>query len=125
LARSICGLLEVGWTCSPAVFDSAWRVVDEEIRRLVQYGPDDEEIEIAKEGLRRGLIMDAESTDGLCGLEVSELLERGRSFDLERTVAEIDSVEREQVAGMARRVLDAERAASAVSAPEGFAERVA
>jgi len=125
LARSVCGLLEVGWTCSPAVFDSAWRVVHEEIRRLVHCGPDDEEIEIAKEGLRRGLTMDAENTDGLCALEVSELLERGRSFDLDRIAAEIDSIERDQVARMARRVLDVDRVASAVAAPEGFAERVA
>ncbi|MCP4898720.1 MAG: insulinase family protein [bacterium] len=125
VARSLGGLLEVGWTCSPTVFDNAQRVVCEEIRRLACHGPSKEEVDIAKEGLRRGLAMDAETTDGLCALEVSELLERGRSFDFEQTAAEINAVTRDEVAGLSRRILDLDQMASAVAAPEGFVERVA
>lgn len=125
IARTICGLLEVGWTCAPPVFAAAWRVVAEEIDRLAEHGPDTEEVEIAKEGLRRALTMDAESTEGLAMLVVSELLERGRDFDLDRACAEIEAVTVKDVARLARRLLDRDALASAIAAPEGFAERVA
>ena len=122
--RSLGGIVEVGWASAPSVFPDVFRVVREEIARLAADLGDDE-VEIAREGLERGLIMDAEDPSGLAGLDAGEVLDRGRRFELEHTLAEIRSVTRGEVLALARELLSPERMASAVCGPKGVATRVA
>jgi len=122
--RHLGGLLEVGWACAGEVFPEVWRLVREELQRLPQT-VEPEEVEVAKEGLARGLEMDAESPSGLCSLDVSELLQRGRPFDLDAAVAETMAVTPEGVRDLAERHLRLERMASAICGPENLALQVA
>jgi predicted Zn-dependent peptidase len=118
------GLLEVGWACTPGVFRDVWRLVEEEIRRLaVDLEPD--EVEVAKEGIARGLAMDSEVPAARCAMDVSEVLERGRRFDPERTLEWILGVTTERVRAMAGELLRRDRMASAVCGPDGLSVRVA
>lgn len=122
--RRLGGLVEVGWACSPEVFADSWRVVREEVARL----PSDlepEEVEVAREALVRGLVMDAEDPSGLASLEAGEVLDRGRRFRLDEAVAELEAVRTEHVAALAGRVLELSRAASAICGPKGVVSQVA
>ncbi len=122
--RSLGGLVEVGWASAPNVFSDVTRVVREEVVRLAVDLADDE-VEVASEGLVRGLIMDAEDPSGLAGLDAGEVLDRGRRFDLERSLAEVRAVTPAEVVALARDILVPERMASAVCGPKGVATRVA
>jgi len=122
--RRLGGLLEVGWACSPEVFGDVWRLVMEELRGLVSDLADGE-IEVAREGLVRGLAIDSESPAAVCAMDVAETLDCGRRFDPEVTTAEICSVTAAQVRDMAVRVLRPDHMASAVSGPEGLSVQVA
>lgn len=122
--KRLGGILEVGWACAPAAFPDAWRLVLEELGRVA----DDlgvEEVEVAKEGLLRGLQMDIESPAALCSLDVGEVLERGRRFDAAAAQLELEQVTAERVRAMAAEILRADRMASAVCGPEGAVTRVA
>jgi len=118
------GLLEVGWACSPDVFGDVWRLVMEELRRLPSDLADDE-VEIAREGLIRGLMIDAESPAAVCAMDVAETLDLGRRFDLEVTAAEVEAVTAGAVRELARRMLKPDRMASAIGGPEGLSVQVA
>ncbi len=118
------GLLEVGWACSPVVYDDVWSIVDEELRRIA-VDVTDEEVEVTKEGMIRGLIMDSELPAGRCAMDVAELLDRNRRFDPERTRDEILAVTTVQVRHAAAGLLRPERMAAAVCGPEGLSVRVA
>lgn len=122
--RNLGGLLEVGWACAEQVFDDVWRLVAEELANLVR-SLDGEEVEVAKEGLVRGLEMDAESPASLASLDVSDLLQRGRPFDLELAVAETRAVTVDEVRRLASEHLQPTLMASAVCAAEGVAVQVA
>jgi len=122
--RSLGGLVEVGWACAPNVFADVLEVVREEIVRLAN-AVDDEEMEVATEGLVRGLVMDAEDPSGLAGLDAGEVLDRGRRFDLERSLIELRAVGRGEVEALAREILVPERMASAVCGPKHAGARVA
>jgi predicted Zn-dependent peptidase len=117
--RRLGGLLEIGWTCAPAVFDQVWRMVDEEMRRFATSISDDE-LEVAKEGMRRGLAIDAESPAERCAIDVAEILEHGRRFDYQRATTEIEAVTTERLRDLATELLQPERMAAAVCGPEGF-----
>ena len=117
------GLLEVGWVCSTDVFPAVVRAVREELAAASK--PTTDEVEVAKEALRRGLDMDVESPAGLATLDVGEVLDRGRRFDLEATRAELEAVTADTVADVAMQVLRLDRMASAVCSPAGFVARVA
>ena len=117
------GMLEIGWACSTDAFPAAWRVVREEIRGAVR--PTRDEVDIAREALMRGLVMDVESPGGMCSLDVGEVLERGSRFDLETARAELEAVTPEAVQNIARQVLRLDRMASAMYTPAGFVARVA
>ena len=84
-----------------------------------------DEVEAAKEGILRGLRMDMESPAARCALDVGEVLDRGRRFDLEATRAELEAVTADTVADVAMQVLRLDRMASAVCSPAGFVARVA
>ncbi len=123
--RHLGGLLEVGWACAPAAFSDALAMVREELAR---YAGDisDDEIEVAKEGMLRGLQMDIESPSGLCAASnVGELIERGRRFEPEAARRELEEVTTEDVRQLAEEILRLEHMASAVCGPEGDATRVA
>jgi predicted Zn-dependent peptidase len=122
--RHLGGLLEVGWACAPAAFADALAMVREELAR---YAGDisDDEIEVAKEGMLRGLQMDIESPSGLCGLDVGEMIERGRRFDPEAARQELNEVTIEDVRQLAEEILRLDHMASAVCGPEGAATQVA
>ncbi|MFV2073336.1 MAG: M16 family metallopeptidase [Thermoanaerobaculales bacterium] len=122
--RRLGGLLEVGWACAPQAFPDARRLVLEELGRIAG-DLDEEEVEVAKEGLLRGLQMDVESPGGLCALDVGETLDRGRRFDLAATRREFEAVSVEAVRALAAEILRPDRMASAVCGPEGIATRVA
>ena len=124
LLRSVAGLLEIGWACAPERFADSWRLVGEELARCAK-DLEDEEVEIALQGMTRGLQIDAETAHGRAAMDVGELLERGRRFDLERVLGELGSITPTRVRRMAGRILRPERMASAICGPEGIAERVA
>jgi hypothetical protein len=84
-----------------------------------------EEVEVAKEGLLRGLHMDIESPAALCSLDVGEVLERGRRFDAAAAQLELEQVTAARVRALAAEILRADRMASAVCGPEGAVTRVA
>jgi predicted Zn-dependent peptidase len=118
------GLLELGWACAPAVFGEVRRLVFEELRRLaVDIHPD--EVEIAKEGMVRGLAIEAEMPAARCALDVAELLDRGRRFDPEQVREEITAVTVEAVRDLSSRLLRSDQMAAAVFGPSGLEARVA
>jgi predicted Zn-dependent peptidase len=118
------GLLEVGWACAPSVFSEVWRLVEEEMRRLaVDLEPD--EVEVAKEGIGRGLAMDSEVPAARCAMDVSEVLEKGRRFDPEVTLDAVRGVTTDRVRELAAGMLRRDRMASAVCGPNGLSAQVA
>jgi len=116
--RSVGGLLEVGWACSPDRSQTAWSMVEEEILRLPS-DISDREVEVAVQGMVRGLQMEAETTAGMASLDVAEVLERGQRFDIDSVVNEIQSITPEKVREVARMILKPETMASVVCGPEG------
>jgi predicted Zn-dependent peptidase len=118
------GFLEVGWACAPQAFSESWKIVLEELVRISR-DLSEEEVEVAKEGILRGLRMDMESPAARCSLDVGEVLERNRRFDPEVACRELQAVSRDDVLRLATEILRPERRASAICGPEGAATRVA
>jgi predicted Zn-dependent peptidase len=118
------GFLEVGWVCAPQAFSDSWAIVLDE---LVRFSRDlsKQEVEVAKEGIVRGLRMDMESPAARCTLDVGEVLERGRRFDPEVSCRELQAVSRDDVLRLAAEILRPDHRASAICGPEGAATRVA
>jgi len=122
--RRLGGILEIGWACAPAALGDAWRLVHEEIARVAgDLG--EEEVEVVKEGLLRGLEMDMESPGGICSLDVGEVLDRGRRFDAATARREFEKLTVADIRGLAAEILRPEHMASAICGPEGAATRVA
>lgn len=112
------GLLEIGWACAPEVNHRVWSLVLDEVRRL----RDDiaaEEVEVATEGLLRGLLMDSDLPMARCAMDVSEVLDRGRRFELETVRGELEAVTLGDVRALADTVLRPDRMAAALCGPEG------
>jgi len=124
ILRRAGGLLEVGWACAPSVLGDVWLLVSEELRRLAVDLVDDE-VEVAKEGLSRGLTMEVEQPASYCSMDVAEVLDRGRRFDPEQARAEIEAVTPDEVRRMAAELLRTQRMASAMCAPDGVSVQVA
>ena len=82
-------------------------------------------MQVAKEGLSRGLTIEVEQPAAYCAMDVAEVLDRGRRFDAEEAQREIESVTLEQVREMAAALLQLDRMATAVCGPEGVSVRVA
>jgi predicted Zn-dependent peptidase len=118
------GFLEVGWACAPQAFADSWRLALDELVRI-SHDLADEEVEVAKEGILRGLRMDMESPAARCSLDVGEMLERNRRFDPEVVCQELKAVTRDDVLRLAAEILQPDSCASAVCGPEGAATRVA
>lgn len=124
MLRRAGGLLEVGWACAPAVLSDVWVLVSEELRRIAVDLVDDE-VEVAKEGLSRGLMMEVEQPASYCSMDVAEVLERGRRFDPDDAREEIDAVTPELVRRMAAALLRPEQMATALCGPNGLSVQVA
>jgi len=122
--RRAGGLLEVGWACSPAVYGDVWVIVEEELRRIA-VDLADEEVEVTKEGMVRGLAMDSELPAARCAMDVSEVLDRNRRFDPDQARGEILEVTTAQVRDLAGELLRPEHMAAAVCGPKGLSVRVA
>ena len=123
MLRSLGGLLEIGWACAPEAYHETQRLVLHELERFTD-NLTEEDVDIAKQAHVRGLQMDVETTAGLCILDVAELLERGRRFDLDLATAELMRVSTGDVKNLARRVLDPQTMAMAVCGPEELNEQV-
>jgi predicted Zn-dependent peptidase len=118
------GFLEVGWACAPQAFADSWRLVLDELIRISR-DLTDEEVEVAKEGILRGLRMDMESPSARCSLDVGEMLEHSRRFDPAVVCRELEAVTRDDVLALAAEIMQPDACASAVCGPEGAAIRVA
>jgi predicted Zn-dependent peptidase len=112
------GLLEIGWACAPEVNHEVWRLVLDEVERLpLDLNPD--EVEVAQEGMLRGLLMDSDQPMARCAMDVAEVLDRGRRFDLGRVREELEAVTIEGVRELAETILRPDRMAAALCGPEG------
>jgi predicted Zn-dependent peptidase len=118
------GFLEIGWACAPQAFGDSWTLVLEELVRISRDLVADE-VEVAKEGILRGLRLDMESPAARCALDVGEVLERRRRFDPEVACRELQAVTLDDVRRLASEILRPDRRASAICGPEGAATRVA
>lgn len=116
MLRSVGGLLEIGWACSPDKLERSRAIVDEEVRRLPETITD-LEVEVALQGMIRGLEMEAETAAGMASLDVAEVLDRGRRFSVDQVVGEIQAITPDQVRSIAADVLRVERMASATCGP--------
>ena len=108
----------------PQAFSDSWRLVLDELVRISR-DLADEEVEVAKEGILRGLRMDMESPGARCSLDVGEMLERNRRFDPAVVCRELEAVTHDEVIRLAAEILQPDSSASAVCGPEGAAIRVA
>lgn len=124
VVRRDAGLLEIGWAAGADAFATCRSLVLEELGRVAG-SVSANEVEVAVEAIVRGLEMEAETTDGVLGLEAAEVLDHGRRFDLGRAIAEIKAVGVEEVRELALRTLDPSRMATAVCGPRSVVERVA
>lgn len=122
--RRPAGLLEVGWACGPSALAETWAVAMETLRMLAATITADE-VAVAREGLVRGLEMDAESTAGWVSLDAGEVLDYGRRFDPAVAVAELEGVTLETVRRLADEVVRLDRMASAICGPADAARQVA
>jgi len=118
------GLVEVGWASSAGLFARVQEVVLEELEALPG-NLSAREVAVAVEAMRRGLTMDAEDPVARCAMEASELLERGRPFELEAVAAELEAVGVETLRELAGRVFSRAGMARAVCGPEAVLEHVA
>jgi predicted Zn-dependent peptidase len=112
------GLLEIGWACAPGLNDEVWRLVVAEVERL----PRDlsvDEVEVAREGLLRGLRMDSDLPAARCAMDIAEVLDRGRRFDLAAVRAELESISIDEVRDLAGSILRTDRMAAALCGPKG------
>jgi predicted Zn-dependent peptidase len=112
------GLLEIGWACAPRVNREVWDLVLAEVERLPR-DLEPTEVWVSKEGLLRGLLMDSDLPAARCGMDVSELLDRNRRFDLETVRRELEAVTVDEVRDLAARVLRPDRLAAALCGPDG------
>ena len=112
------GLLEIGWACAPGVNHQVWDMVVAEVERLAK-DLDPDEVEVAREGLLRGLRMDSDLPVARCAMDVAEVLDRGRRFDLATIKTELGSVTTGEVRDLAQSILRPEHMAAAVCGPEG------
>ncbi len=111
--RSSAGLLEIGWAASPAMAERCRELVLAEVEALAS-SITQLEVETAVQGLRRSLLMDAETPQGRASLDIGEFMDRGRRFDLKRNLAEINAITREDLSRIASEYLRPELMASAI-----------
>ena len=117
LLRQPGGLLEIGWACAPTVHRQVWDIVLDEVDRLSRDLSADE-LEVAREGLLRGLLMDSDLPAARCAMDVAEVLDRGHRFDLDEARAELETVTLDEVRDLAGTILRPDRMAAAICGPD-------
>jgi predicted Zn-dependent peptidase len=122
--RRLGGMLEIGWACTPEVYPEVRKLVFEELARC-RTDIEADEVEVAKEGILRGLAADAELPLARCAMDVAERLERGRRFDPEVVAGEVSAVTAGDVRALADDLLRLDKMATAVCGPEGLEIQVA
>ena len=95
-----------------------WEMVLAEVERLAR-DLDPDEVAVAQEGLLRGLRMDSDLPVARCAMDVAEVLDRGRRFDLATIRTELEAVTTDEVREFAQSILRPERMAAAVCGPKG------
>ena len=71
----------------------------------------------ALQGMTRSLQMEAETPGGRASYDVTEVIERSRRFDLDRTLGELNAVTVDRIRQVAAEMLRSETMASAVCGP--------
>ena len=95
-----------------------WKHVLAEIERLPG-DLSDNEVKVAQEGLLRGLRMDSDSPMARCAMDVTEVLDHSRRFNLGAVRAELEAVTIDDVRGLAESILRLDRMAAALCGPKG------
>jgi len=96
------GLVGIHLGVAPARARDALRRVHDELARLVDEGPDEDEVAAARAQLRGGMLMGQESVSNRMHHLAHDELYRGRFFTIEEDVERVMAVTREDVTDVAR-----------------------
>jgi predicted Zn-dependent peptidase len=103
------GLLTIYAATNPRRAGEVVRLVVEELRKLRDDGPTEDELNVAKEHLKGSLMLALESTSSRMSNLARQEIYFGRQLTLEETIRGIDRVSRRKLINMARTVLDGQR----------------
>ena len=103
------GMISIHMGVSPERGRQALALTAEELRKLVEHGPDQVEVEAAKSQIRGNVLMEHESVSSRMVHLAHEEIYRGTYTPPEDLVARVQAVSQEQVADVARRYLTPER----------------
>jgi predicted Zn-dependent peptidase len=103
------GLLTVYAATNPKRAAEVIRLVVEELRKLRDDGPTEDELNVAKEHLKGSLMLALESTSSRMSNLARQEIYFGRQLTLEETIRGIEQVTRRKLTNMARAVLDGQR----------------
>jgi predicted Zn-dependent peptidase len=95
------GIHEIAASCSPEHVEEVVELVVEELRRLRVEGPTEEELRVAKEGIKVGTVLSLESTFNRMTRLARNELSFGRQIDLDEVLREINAVTLEDVVRVA------------------------
>jgi predicted Zn-dependent peptidase len=98
------GVMMVYAGTSPDKGDELLSVVRDELRELRDKGPDEREVEVAKEHLKGSLMLSLESTSSRMSNLARQEMYHDRTFSMSEILARLDRVTRADVHKMARRV---------------------
>jgi predicted Zn-dependent peptidase len=113
-----CGMLSIHLGVSPERTREALALVRVELERLLDEGPNEDEVAMGREQLRGSIVMGQESVSNRMSHLAQEELYCGAYVTPEQQVESILAVTREQVAALARRVLQPGRFALVAVGPK-------
>jgi predicted Zn-dependent peptidase len=111
------GMITIQLGVSPERGREALARVRSELEKLCEEGPSEEEVESARSQLKGGILMGQESVSNRMYQLAHEEIYLGTTTTPEEQVARVKAVSREQVAGLARRLLRPEQYALAALGP--------
>jgi predicted Zn-dependent peptidase len=95
------GIHEISASCSPEYVEEVIELVAEELRALKADGPTEDELRIAKEGIKVATVLSLESSfNRMARLARNELC-FGRQIDVDEVLREIDSITRDDIVRVA------------------------
>lgn len=110
------GVMTVHAATAPELADNLLGVISEEVVRLAEQGPAEQEVQRSKAQLKAGLMMGLESSAARAEQMARQLICRGRLIDKSELVAKVDAVEVEDVQNLLRRMISGEPTAAVVGA---------
>lgn len=116
-AATAAGVLEVMFSAPAGKAEACWATV---LRVLEDVGAGhvtDDEVALARQALKAGVVLGSEGNDALLEAHVGELLAYGRRFDAERVRREIDAITPEAVRSLAKEVVRLDLIAGAACGP--------